>query len=185
MGHSRPVNGLTVGQSFSSPQISRLSASKLADIFETYVRAPNFWSQLMKRLLLLVVALAAIAFTGLTVSREEFSALIDSLVPSSVDLAVEVKPLRNEPNSKYGNITITNLSTETVTIKHVSINRSSEAACSFDAKEASYQSPVLAPGLAITVATVAAQAGLCGSIFIVTISTDKGSRDYKFDWTSR
>jgi hypothetical protein len=137
----------------------------------------------MKRLLLLVVALGVIALAGLTVPKEEFNTLIDSLVPSSVDLAVEVKPLRNEPNSKYGNITITNLSTETVTIKHVSINRSSEAACSFDPKEASYQSPVLAPGLAITVATVAAQAGLCGSIFIVTISTDKGSRDYKFDWT--
>ena len=129
--------------------------------------------------------MGVIALAGLTVPREEFDALIDSLVPSSVDLAVEVNPLRNEPNSKYGNITITNLSKETVTIKHVSINRSSEAACSFDAKEASYQSPVLAPGLAITVATVAAQAGLCGSIFIVTINTDKGSKDYRLDWTSR
>ena len=139
----------------------------------------------MKQILLLVVALGVIALSGLTASREQFNALVANLVPSSIELAVEVMPLRNEPNSKYGNITITNLSTETVTIKHVSINRSSEAACSFDAKEASYQSPVLAPGLAITVATVAAQAGLCGSIFIVTISTDKGSRDYKFDWTSR
>jgi hypothetical protein len=83
----------------------------------------------MKRKLLLVVALGVFALTGLTVSREEFNALLDSLVPSSVDLAVEVKPLRNEPNSKYGNITITNLSEETVTIKHVSINRSSDAAC--------------------------------------------------------
>jgi hypothetical protein len=91
----------------------------------------------MKRLLLLVVALGLIALTGLTVSREKFNALVDSLVPSSVDLAVEVEPLRNEPNSKYGNITITNLSKETVTIKHVSINRSSEAACSFDPKELS------------------------------------------------
>ena len=78
----------------------------------------------MKRLLLLVVALGVIALTVPTVSREEFTALIDSLVPSSVDLAVEVKPLRNEPNSKYGRITITNLSKETVTIKHISINRS-------------------------------------------------------------
>ncbi len=43
----------------------------------------------------------------------------------------------------------------------------------------------LARGLAITVATVAAQAGLCGSIFVVTNNTDKGLRDYKFDWTSR
>jgi hypothetical protein len=136
----------------------------------------------MKRLLLLVVALGVIALTVPTASREEFNALMDSLVPSFVDLAVEVKPLRNEPNSKYGNITITNLSKETVTIKHVSINRSSEAACSFDAKEASYQSPVLVSGLAITVATVAAQAGLCGSIFIVTVSTDKGSRDYDINW---
>ena len=137
----------------------------------------------MKRLLLLlVVALGVIALAGLTVPKEEFNALIDSLVPSSVDLAVEVNPLRNEPNSKYGNITITNLSKETVTIKHVSINRSSEAACSFDPKQASYQSPVLAPGLAITVATVAAQAGLCGSIFIITIGTDKGSRDYDINW---
>jgi hypothetical protein len=137
----------------------------------------------MKRLLLLlVVALGVIALAGLTVPKEEFNALIDSLVPSSVDLAVEVNPLRNEPNSKYGNITITNLSKETVTIKHISINRSSEAACSFDPKQASYQSPVLAPGLAITVATVAAQAGLCGSIFIITIGTDKGSRDYDINW---
>jgi hypothetical protein len=136
----------------------------------------------MKRLLLLVVALGVIALAGLTVPREEFNALMDSLEPSSVDLAVEVKPLRNEPNSKYGNITITNLSNETVTIKHVSINRSSQAACSFDPKEASYQTPVLPPGLAITVATVAAQAGLCGSIFIVTVSTDKGSRDYDINW---
>ena len=137
----------------------------------------------MKRLLLLlVVALGVIALAGLTVPKEEFNALIGSLVLSSVDLAVEVNPLRNEPNSKYGNITITNLSKETVTIKHISINRSSEAACSFDPKEASYQSPVLAPGLAITVATVAAQAGLCGSIFIITIGTDKGSRDYDINW---
>jgi hypothetical protein len=165
------------------PQISRLSASKLADIFRNPRQSTQFLEPAMKRLLLLVVALGVIALTGLTVSRKEFSALVDSLVPSSIDLAVEVEPLRNEPNSKYGNITITNLSKETVTIKHVSINRSSEAACSFDPKEASYQSPILAPGLAITVATVAAQAGLCGSIFIVTINTDKGSRDYKFDWT--
>ena len=103
-------------------------------------------------------------------------------MPSSVDLAVEVKPLRNEPNSKYGNIKITNLSKEKVTIKHVSINRSSEASCSFDPKEASYQTPVLAAGISITVATVAAQAGLCGSILIVTVDTDKGSRDYEINW---
>jgi|ERR1700681_1747983 hypothetical protein len=137
----------------------------------------------MKQLLLLLVAFGVIALTGLVGSRSDFGALINSVALPSIELAVEVMPLRNEPNSKYGNITITNLSKETVTIKHVSINRSSEAACSFDPKEVSYQSPVLAPGLAITVATVAAQAGLCGSIFIVTINTDKGSRDYKFDWT--
>jgi hypothetical protein len=65
----------------------------------------------MKRLLLLVVALGVITLTGLTVSREDFSALLDSLVSSSIDLAVEVKPLRNEPNSKYGNITITQYGT--------------------------------------------------------------------------
>jgi hypothetical protein len=72
-----------------------------------------------------------------------------------VDLAVEVEPLRNEPNSKYGHITITNLAKETVTIKHVSINHSSQAACSFDANAANYlgETPVLAPGLRITVFT--------------------------------
>ena len=64
----------------------------------------------MKRLLLVVVALGVITLTGLTVSREEFSALIDSVASPSIELAVEVMPLRNEPNSKYGNITITNLS---------------------------------------------------------------------------
>jgi hypothetical protein len=138
----------------------------------------------MKRLLLLVVALGVIALTGLTVSREGFNALIDSLVPSSVDLAVEVEPLRNEPNSKYGHITITNLAKETVTIKHVSINHSSQAACSFDANAANYlgETPVLAPGLRITVYTTALEAGLCGSVFVVTIDTDKGSAEYKIDW---
>jgi hypothetical protein len=78
----------------------------------------------MKRLLLLVVALGVIAIAGRTVSSEKFNALVDSLASPSIELAVEVMPLRNEPNSKYGNITITNLSKETVTIKHVSINRS-------------------------------------------------------------
>jgi hypothetical protein len=138
----------------------------------------------MKRILLLVVALVVIGLVGLTVSREGFNALIDSLVPSSMDLAVEVEPLRNEPNSKYGHITITNLAKETVTIKHVSINHSSQAACSFDANAANYlgETPVLAPGLRITVYTTALEAGLCGSVFVVTIDTDKGSAEYKIDW---
>ena len=136
----------------------------------------------MKRLILLVVAFGVIALTGLTVSRKEFDALIERLVPSSVDLAVEIKPLRGEPNSKYGRITITNLSKETVTIKHISINRSTQPACSFDPKDVGYETPVLEPGLGITVATVASEAGFCGSIFIVTIDTDRESAEYKVNW---
>src|SRR5258705_6600481 len=130
----------------------------------------------MKRLLSLFT-LGVIAFGALVLSGGRFSSLMDAVMSSPTELAVEVKPLRNEPNSKYGNVTITNLSRETVTIKHVAINRSSEAACSLDPKEASYQTPVLTPGLSITVATVAVQAGLCGSIFIVTVDTEKGSSD--------
>src|ERR1700694_5366444 len=106
----------------------------------------------MKQLLLLLVAFGVIALTGLVGSRSDFGALINSVALPSIELAVEVMPLRHEPNSKYGDITITNLSKETITIKHVSINRSSQAACSFDAKEVSYQSPVLEPGVGMTVA---------------------------------
>jgi hypothetical protein len=129
-----------------------------------------------------MLALGAIAFIAPVFSGGRFSSLSDAVMSSPIELAVEVKPPRNEPNSKYGNVTITSLSKETGTIKHVSINRSSQAACSFDPKEASYQTPVLTPGLSVIVATVAVQAGLCGSTFIVTVDTDKGSRDYEINW---
>jgi hypothetical protein len=45
-----------------------------------------------------------------------------------------------------------------------------------------YETPVLEPGLGITVATVASEAGLCGSILLVTIDTEKGSADYNTNW---
>jgi hypothetical protein len=108
--------------------------------------------------------------------------LVIGLLPSSLELAVEVKPLRAEPNSKYGRITITNLSKEIVTVTHVSINRSTEATCSFDPKDAAYETPVLEPGRGITVSTIASEAGLCGSILLVAIDTDKGSADYNIHW---
>jgi hypothetical protein len=34
----------------------------------------------------------------------------------------------------------------------------------------------------MTVATVASEAGFCGSILLVAIDTDKGSADYKINW---
>jgi len=45
MGHS--VTSMAHGRAVfltAIPQISGLSGSKLADVFENYVRAPNFWS---------------------------------------------------------------------------------------------------------------------------------------------
>ena len=133
----------------------------------------------MKRSLL--AALGLIALVGLIAFKTGFISL-DGLFSAPFELAVEVKPLRGEPNSKYGRITITNLSKETVTIRHVSINRSTQAACSFDPKDAGYETPVLEPGRGMTVATVATEAGFCGSIFIVTIGTDSGSAEYKINW---
>lgn len=133
----------------------------------------------MKRSLL--ASLGLIAFAGLIAFKTGLVSLGD-LFSMPFELAVEVKPLRGEPNSKYGRITMTNLSRETVTVKHVSINRSTQPACSFDPKDAGYETPVLEPGRGMTVATVAAEAGLCGSIFIVTIDTDRGSAEYKIHW---
>ena len=129
----------------------------------------------------LIAALGLIAFAGLIAFKTSFVSL-DDLFSPPFELAVEVKPLRGEPNSKYGRITITNLSKETVTITHLSINRSTQPACSFDPKDAGYETSVLEPGLGITVATVAAEAGFCGSIFVVAIDTDKGSAEYKINW---
>jgi len=34
----------------------------------------------------------------------------------------------------------------------------------------------------MTVATVASEAGFCGSILIVTVYTDKGSAEYNINW---
>jgi hypothetical protein len=138
----------------------------------------------MKRLLL-IATLGMIVFIGLIVSKGGFRTLIDSVeVSSSLDLAVEVTPLRNDPNGKYGHIRITNLAKEAVTIKHVSINHSSQAACSFNANDANYlgETTVLVPGLGITVYTTALEAGLCGSVFVVTVDTDKGSAEYTISW---
>lgn len=133
----------------------------------------------MKRLL--PAALGLIAFAGLIVFKTGLGSLNDLFSPS-FELAVEVKPLRGDPNGKYGRITITNLSKETVTITHVSINRSTEAACSFDPKDVGYEAPMLEPGQGMTVATVASEAGFCGSISILTIDTDRGSAEYKISW---
>jgi hypothetical protein len=127
-----------------------------------------------------LAALGLIAFAGLIAFTNGFVSL-DDLFSPPFELAVEVKPLRGEPNSKYGRITITNLSRDTVTITHVSINRSTQATCSFDPKDAGYETPVLEPGRGMTVATVAAEAGFCGSIFIVTVGTDRGSKDYEIN----
>ena len=132
----------------------------------------------MKRSLL--AALGLIALAGLIVFKTGLVSL-DELFSAPFELAVEVKPLRGEPNSKYGRITITNLSKETVTITHVSINRSTQPACSFDPKDAGYETPALEPGRGMTVATVASEAGFCGSIFIVTVGTDRGSKDYEIN----
>jgi hypothetical protein len=117
-------------------------------------------------------ALVLIAFAGLIAFKTGFVSL-DDFFSTPFELAVEVKPLRGEPNSKYGRITITNLSKETVTIRHVSINRSTQPTSSFDPKDAGYETPVLKPGRGMTVATVATEAGFCGLIFVVTIDTDR------------
>ena len=129
----------------------------------------------------LLAALGLIAIAGLIAFKTGLVSL-DDFFSTPYELAVEVKPLRSEPNSKYGHITITNLSKETVTITHVSINRSTQAACSFDPKDAGYETPVLEPGRGMTVATVASEAGFCGSILLVAIDTDKGSADYNINW---
>lgn len=129
----------------------------------------------------LLAALGLIALVGLIASKTGFVSL-DDLVSPPFELAVEVKPLRGEPYSKYGRITITNLSKDTVTIRHVSINRSTQPACSFDPKDAGYETPVFQRGQGMTVATVASEAGFCGSILIVTVDTDKGLAEYKIDW---
>jgi hypothetical protein len=107
--------------------------------------------------------------------------IVFGLMSSSLELAIEVRPLPTTPNSKFGHITITNLSKEAVTIRRVSINRSTEASCSFDPKDAGYE-PVLIPGRGITVATPASLVGLCGSILLVTIDADEGSEDYNINW---
>jgi hypothetical protein len=133
----------------------------------------------MKRSLL--AALVLIAFAGLIAFKSGFVSL-DDFFSTPFELAVEVKPLRGEPNSKYGRITITNLSKETVTITHVSINRNTQAGCSFDPKQAGYETPVLEPGRGMTVATVASESGFCGSILLVAIDTDRGSADYNINW---
>ena len=131
----------------------------------------------MKRSSLAV--LGVIAFAGLIAFKTGLVSLDDFFLPP-FELAVEVKPLPSAPNSKFGLITITNLSKETVTIKHVAINRSTLPACSFDPKDAG--TSVLESGGGMTVATVASEAGFCGSILLVAIETDKGSADYNINW---
>ncbi|WP_424628845.1 hypothetical protein [Bradyrhizobium sp. SYSU BS000235] len=103
---------------------------------------------------------------------------------SGPELAVEVNKLAMQQGSRFGFITVTNLSQDAITLKHVTINRNQSAGCSFDPKQAVQlgSSNILEPGSHAMIGTGAMIGGFCGSFMLVEIDTDRGSAEYSIKW---
>lgn len=102
---------------------------------------------------------------------------------SSIEMRVEITESPYASNAKFGYIKITNLSDQTITIRKVSVNHRKEAGCSFGSEAAGLNnSVVLEQGHDITFGTMGLLLGVCGTIFIVTVETDKGSEEFNINW---
>ena len=133
----------------------------------------------------------AVVAVGLLLIAAYWLGLIDAFVQGLKDglgltpnLSIEITKGRDQgPAAKFGYIRITNLGDHALTIKNVAINHRKDAACSFGAEAAILGGKtLLEPGDNIIFGTAGSLLGLCGSILIVSVSTDKGSADYNIDW---
>jgi hypothetical protein len=102
--------------------------------------------------------------------------------PPNLSIEVTKSPAQG-PAAKFGYIAITNLGSETVTLKNVSVNHRKDAACSFGADATPFGvSPALQPGHNIMLGTVGLLLGACGSVLVISTTTDKGTADYTIEW---
>lgn len=112
-----------------------------------------------------------------------------------LNLAIEIKRGDRTPFAKHGFVVVTNLANDTVTITRVGVNRRTDDQCSTDPAnregvaaiaaiidKSMGDSTTLRTGHSITVGTNDMINGRCGSIFVVSVDTDKGSADYEVSW---
>lgn len=112
-----------------------------------------------------------------------------------LNLAIEIKRGDRTPFAKHGFVVVTNLANDTVTITRISVNRRTDDQCSTDPAnregvaaiaaiidKSMGDTPTLKTGHSITVGTNDMINGRCGSIFVVSVDTDKGSADYEVSW---
>jgi hypothetical protein len=132
-----------------------------------------------------VVLIAALAVFAVMLKIGMFGTLWRGLTSgmgmTSLDLSIEIRK-GSGLAAHSGYIIITNLAEEPVILRTVSINHRKDAACLFGGDGAPLASSPLAQGENIMLGTVGSVFGGCGSIVVVTVSTDKGSEDYAIEW---